>query len=158
MKLRKISGIVIAAFASLFLFSVQASAQDAPDGPQTQGDDAVYISVTHVNFKPGKRTDAMTIIAENFVPASEAAGQPGPLLAIHYQTGKWDATFVWVMKGGMSDLEWFVSEDDIAWRNALNEQAGGEEEAQAILDSFMKMIAHAETDVGHYHTGEEAED
>lgn len=157
MKLRKIDGALIAVFASVLLFSAPASAQDDDGGPQTQGDDAAYIAVTHVNFKPGQRSDAMQIIGEHFQPASEAAGLPGPMLAIHYQTGKYDAAFVWLMEGGMKDLEWFTSPDDIKWMAALSEQEGGEEAAEALLANFRSMITNSFTEVGHYHTGAEAE-
>ena len=158
MKPRTIGGMLIAALAGLFLFAAPASAQDDDGGPQTQGDDAVYIAVTHVDFKPGKRSDAMQIIAEHFVPASEAAGTAGPMLAIHYQTGKYDAAFVWVMEGGMKDLEWFTSPDDIKWMEALAEQEGGMEAAEALLAKFQSTISNSVTEVGHYHTGEEVEE
>lgn len=61
---------------SVFLGSSYAVAQDDANGPQTQGDDAVYISVAFVDYKPGKRSEALEITAEHFVPASEKAGVP----------------------------------------------------------------------------------
>jgi hypothetical protein len=33
----------------------------------------------------------MQIITEHFMPAGEKSGVPAPILAIHFQTGKWDA-------------------------------------------------------------------
>jgi len=134
-----------------------SSAQDAEDGAMTQGEDAVYISVTHMKFKPGKRERAMQIVAEHFRPASEAAGLPGAMLAIHYQTGKWDAAWVWVLEGGMADLEWYRSPNNIKWWNALVEREGGEEAAEALMSEFQGSVAESYSEVGHYHTGEEAE-
>lgn len=145
--------ITFAAASLAMLFAAPASAQDDDEGPQTQGEDAVYISVTHVTFKPGKRERAMEIIAEHFVPATEAAGTAAPMLAIHYQTGVWDAAFVWTLEGGMADLEWYRSEDNIKWFEALAEQQGGAEAAEALLAEWSGTIDNAETDVGHYHTG-----
>ena len=151
-------GRLLVLSSALAMFAVPASAQDDEGGPQTQGDDARYVSVTYVNYKPGKRERAFEIIAEHFKPAGEKAGVPGPLGTIHFQTGKWDAMFVWKMEGGMADLEWYRSEEDIKWYEALAEQEGGEEAAGELIAEYQACIAHAETDVGHYHAPEESED
>ncbi len=42
-------------------------------------------------------------------------------MAIHYQTGKRDATSVWEIAGGMADLEWYRLPDDVKWFAALAE-------------------------------------
>ena len=151
-------GMVIAASAALTLFAVPATAQDDEDGPMTMGDDARYISATHVKYKPGKRERAFEIIADHFVPAGEKAGTPGPLGVIHYQTGEWDALFVWNLEGGMADLEWYRSEDDIKWFAALAEQEGGEEAAGELISEYRSLVDEAETDVGHYHADEDEAD
>lgn len=120
----------------------------------TQGDDAKYLSITHVKFKVGQRESAMEMITEYFIPASENAGLPGPILAVHYQTGKWDAAWVWELAGGMADLEWYRSPDDIKWFAALAEIAGGEEQAGELWADYLSKVAQAETNVGHHHVPE----
>ncbi len=155
MKATKIFGGWIAASAALCLLATGAIAQDDDNGPMTQGEDAKYISVTHVRFHPGKRERAMELINEYFVKAGEKAGTAPPMLGIHYQTGKWDAAWVWVMEGGMADLEWYRSPDDMKWWAALVEIAGGEEEAGELWGEYISLVADAVTEVGHYHTGEE---
>jgi hypothetical protein len=151
-------GKVLAVAAALTMFAVPASAQDDDDGPITQGEDAKYVTITHVKFKPGKRERAMEIIAEHFVKASEAAGVPGPLGVIHYQSGEWDMLTIWLMEGGMADLEWYRSERDIKWFAALAEQEGGEEAAGALSAEYQGLIDESESDVGHFHlTGEDDE-
>ena len=144
-------GMLIAASAALFLFTVPAVAQEDDGGPLTQGDDARYVSVTNIMFRPGKRERALEIVSEYFKPASEKAGTPGPLLVIHHQTGKWDVTAIWELEGGMADLEWYRSPDNIKWRAAFNELAGGEEEAGALLQEYIASVAESETNVGHHH-------
>lgn len=141
----------LAVSAALTFCAGSALAQDDEGGPITQGDDARYVSVTVVKFKPGKRERAMQIIAEHFKPAGEAAGTPGPLGTLHLQTGEWDAMFVWALEGGMADLEWYRSPDDVKWFEALAEQEGGVEAAEALLAEYAKTVDEAETDVGHYH-------
>lgn len=154
MKMTLRCGKVLAAIASLVFFSGSAFAQEDDGGPQTQGDDAKYLSITHVKFKSGKRASAMEIIEEHFKPAGAKAGTPGPIMAIHYQTGKWDAAFVWEMAGGMKDLEWFRSPNDIKWFAALSELEGGDDEANAIWEKYISMVAQAVTEVGHHHVAE----
>ena len=88
MNLRVRNGIIAVALLGIFV-AAQAFAQDRNE-PQTQGDDAVYVSVTFVKYKPGKRGEAFQMIDEHFRVAGEQAGVPGPR-AIHFQTGKWDA-------------------------------------------------------------------
>ena len=63
------------------------------------------------------------------------------------------------LEGDMADLEWYRSADDIKWFEALAEQEGGVEAAEALLAEYSKTIADAETNVGHYHAvPEESED
>lgn len=140
--------------AAMCFLSVSAYAQDDDEGPVTQGDDAKYLSITHVAFKPGQREAAMEIITEHFVPAGEKAGTPPPIMAIHYQTGKWDAAFIWEMSGGMADLEWYRSPDDVKWFAALAELSGGADKASELWASYISKVAEAETDVGHHHVVE----
>ena len=146
-------GGVLATMASL-AFALPAFGQDDDGGPITQGVDAAYIQATAVKFKPGKRERAMEIIAEYFVPASEKAGLAGPHLVLHMQTGRWDMVIIWNMEGGMADLEWYRSEDDIKWLAALAEIAGGEKKGEALWQEYIGSVADSTTEVGHYHTGE----
>jgi len=150
-------GKSLAVAAAFTLFAVPASAQDDEGGPQTQGDDAHYISARLVKFKPGKRERAMEIIADHFKAAAEKAGLPGPLGTIHYQTGEWDALFVWDLEGGMADLEWYRSEDDLKWWAALVELEGGEDAAGELMAEYQSLVDKTEIDVGHYHAPMEDE-
>jgi hypothetical protein len=150
----EVLGKCFAGLAAVLVFSMPAVAQDDDEGPITQGEDAKYLSITHVDFKQGQRESAMELISEYFVKASQKAGTPGPILAIHYQTGKWDASFVWELAGGMADLEWYRSPRDIKWFAALSEIAGGEDKAAEIWADFNSKIASAQTEVGHHHVPE----
>ena len=148
---------LFAVLLTLSLGAPFAIAQDDDEGPQTQGDDAVYVSVTFVDYKPGKRSDALELIAEHFAPAGEKTGLRGPV-AIHFQTGSWDAAFHWRLEGGMSDLEWFRSPDDVKWMESMIEQEGSKEAVDAIIAEYTGMIARTQTEVGHRHVPEETED
>ena len=154
MRTTKICGMLLAATAALFLVAVPAMAQDDDEGPITQGDDAKYLTIRYVNFKPGQRETAMEIISEHFVPATEKAGTNPPMLAIHFQTGKWDAAFVWELEGGMADLEWYRSPDNVKWFAALAELEGGSEQAAAVWQSYLDTVAESHVEVGHHHVPE----
>ena len=149
---------VLAVAAALTMFAVPASAQDDDEGPITQGEDAKYVRVVHIKYKPGKRERAMEIIAEHFVKASEAAGTPGPLGVIHLQSGEWDSLAVWSLEGGLADLEWYRTEDNIKWFAALAEQEGGEEAAGELLAEYQGLVDESESDIGHYHATEDDEE
>jgi hypothetical protein len=139
------------AFALAFLFTTSAVAQEDDAGPVTQGDDARYLSVQYVKYKPGRREEAMQIITDYFGPAAAKAGLAGPMLAIHFQTGEWDAAFVWPLKGGMADLEWYRSPDSVKWFEALAELNGGIEEAGKIIDRYQDTVREMQSEVGHHH-------
>ena len=151
MKITSMCSKLIVATAALFVFAVPAIAQDDDSGPMTQGDDAKYLRVSYVNFKPGQREMAMAIITDHFMPAGEKAGTNPPMLAIHFQTGKWDAAFIWEMDGGMADLEWYRSPSNVKWRAALAELEGGTEQADAIWQKYVSAIAQSYVAVGHHH-------
>lgn len=57
----------------------------------------------------------------------------------------------WKMEGGMADLEWYRSEDDIKWYASLAEQEGGEEAAAALIAEYQGCVDEAQIDVSHYH-------
>ena len=151
MRATRIGGLLIAVAAALFLFTVPAVAQEDDGGPITQGDDAKYVSVRYVKFKPGERERALEIVSAHFVPAGQSAGTTGPILVNHMQTGKWDVVAIWEMEGGMADLEWYRSADDLKWFAALAEQEGGAEQAEALLAEYGASVADVMVEVGHHH-------
>lgn len=109
-----------------------------------------YQEAVYVKYKAGKRREAFTIINKYFKPAGEAAGVSPPY-AVHLQSGSWDAIFVWVLKGGMGDLDWGTSPDDAKWMAALAQQNGGMDKARAILDSYFALVAKTRREFGHHH-------
>ena len=61
------------------------------------------------------------------------------------------------MEGGMADLEWYRSPDDMKWWAALVELTGSQEAAEEIMDEYLDTVERSITEVGHYHTGEESD-
>ena len=139
------------------IFGIGATfAQDSEDGAATFGDDARYVRVTFVSYKPGKAGEAYRILREHYAPAGEAAGLEGPV-AIHFQTGPFDAAYHWRLENGMSDLEWVRSPNNVKFRAASAELEGSEEAAQAVMDSYNTTIARIVRSVGHRHVSDDEE-
>jgi hypothetical protein len=158
MKKFKIFSIAAALSFALLSSSGVTVAQDS-DGAIRFGENstpAVYVRVTFVCYKQGKAGEAYGIIADHFQPAGEAAGLPGPV-AVHFQTGPYDAAFHWRLDNGMSDLEWQRSPRNVKFMAALAEQEGSMEAAQAVFDRYNALIARSVTSVGHRHVAEDEE-
>lgn len=158
MKINKIRLIIAVISSALLLGSGVTVAQES-DGPAKFGGDsgeARYIRVTFVSYKPGMAGEAYRILREHYAPAGAAAGLPGPV-AIHFQTGPFDAAYHWRMDNGMSDLEWVRSPNRVKFMAALAELEGSEEAADAVIASYRATIARTVTTVGHRHVAEDEE-
>ncbi len=128
----------IALLATSFAYANEAKRLD---------DSVAWKEVVKINFKIGKRADAIKIITEHFRPASIKAKTPQPESMLEMYTGDFDLLVVWHMEGGVSDLTWDTSPDNIAWRKAFDELAGGKEEADKILAEYRSYIESAENDI-----------
>ncbi len=143
---------ILAATAALTLSLSTASMAQDDDGPQKY-ENAEYLSMVLVDYKPGMRTRALEIIDEHFVPAAKKAGVP-PVWAMHMQTGGWDAVFFWSMKNGPADMEWFRSPNDVKWMAAFAELEGGKENAGKLMKEYQSMVARTNVMIGHHHSDE----
>lgn len=151
--------LVFAAIGSALLLGSGISMAQDSDGALKFGeanDDARYVRVTFVSYKPGMAGRAYTILREHYAPAGEAAGLDGPV-AIHFQTGPFDAAYHWRLENGMSDMEWQRSPNRVKFRAALVKLEGSEEAAQAVMDSYNATIARTVTTIGHRHVSDDDE-
>ena len=103
-------------------------------------------TIVHIKYYNGKRARALEIIRDHFKKAGKKAGTPGPEQYI-LRSGEWDMMLIWNMKGGIEDMTWERSPDGVAWRKALNEQEGGADKAQAILDEYRSLVANSSADI-----------
>lgn len=137
-KFIKFTTVTISLIFSSLLFANEAKRYD---------DSAQWKSVVKINFKIGKRDEALKIINEHFAPASTKAKTPQPELVLEMHTGDYDLLVVWHMEGGINDMTWDVSPDNIAWRKALNDMVGGKDKAQEILNKYRSYIESVENDI-----------
>lgn len=136
--------LLISIIGSAMLFNINIA--QAEDG-QRYDDSVTWKSVVRINYKPGKMGDALKIIKDYYRKASEQAKTPMPELIMEMQTGDYDLIVVWHMEGGITDMTWETGPNDKKWRAALNELAGGEDKAQAILDEYLSYIDDASSDI-----------
>ena len=136
--------IVISVITASFLMASNVSV--AEDGKRYDKS-VTWKNVVRVNYKPGKRDEALKIISDYYRPATEKAKTPGPEVVMELQTGDYDLLVVWHMEGGVNDLTWEKGPHGKAWRSALNDIAGGEDKAQAIIEEYISYVDNADNDI-----------
>jgi hypothetical protein len=146
------SAIIVSTGLALLIGSSALAQEAAKHGPN-----AAFINVVFVSYHNGKAGEAYSIINDHFVPAGMAAGLPGPV-AIHFDSGAWDAAYHWRLEDGYESLEWRVHPNDVAFRKALIEQEGSEEAADEIIARYESLIARTNNVIGHRHLPDEDSD
>lgn len=149
-KIRRIIVCILASGIALFF-----SSANAQEGTKF-ADDARYMRVVFVSYKPGKAAEAYGIINNKFNPAGQSVGLSGPVV-VHFQSGQYDAAFHWRLDNGPADLEWRIAPDNAKFRAALARQEGSEEAASALMDRYNALIARTTSVIGHRHVAEDEE-
>jgi hypothetical protein len=149
--MRKLATIAVA--GALAAVPTAAFADHHEEGP-TIRENAEYMEIIMVDFKPGKRGRAEEIVRDYFMKASDAAGTPKPYV-VHLQTGSWDFIVAFDMKDGPVEFTYTDTPNGKKWFAALSELAGGDDKAQAIWDEYQSLIARSTSMFGHHHGPEE---
>ena len=97
-------------------------------------------NIVYIKYHAGKQTRADEIIRDYFQKAAEKAGTKPPE-AFDMRSGKWDKMLIWNLKGGVEDLSWQMSPDNIKWWKALIDVTGGPDKAQATMDEYQSLVA-----------------
>ena len=129
-----------------FVATAQQSTPTATEFKAKKLTNVAWYELRYTSFKPGKMAEAMKIINEQFVPASESAGLPAPVRYFH-TAGKWDLTTVFAMPGGVSELEWEIHPDAEKWMNALAQHCGGMDKAKALREQYVSLVAEGESQI-----------
>lgn len=132
--------ICFAFVGSSILYSQEMTAKKYED-PQ-------WYNIVYIDYLPGKYNKAMSIIEEYYRPASEKANTNSPKMLIELNSGPYDVMVVWHMKEGLESMNWEVSPDNVKWRAALNEIAGGADKAGEILNEYSACIASSNNTIG----------
>lgn len=139
--LRRILGLAL--FVSFL--PATALAQQGPPEAEKKGEGHWY-RLTQVDFKAGQMDEAMDIVYNHFVKASEAAGTAAPHILEH-ETGEWDVTYVFPMERGPDGLNWELTPEGEKFLRALAEQEGGMERAEKLFEKYDKKVARAQSEI-----------
>ncbi len=136
--------LILAVLLSSSLF---ANADDHKEAKR-MGKEVTWKQVVKVNYKVGMTSKALKIIKDYYHPASVKAGTPVPETVVRMQTGDIDLLVIWRLPGGVNDLTWETSPDNIKWQKAFVELAGSEEKAKEIREEYLSYLEHVEMDIG----------
>jgi hypothetical protein len=131
----------------LFIFAGTPSV-NAQEMKAKKYDNPQWKTVSFLKFKSGKSDRAKEIIRNYYEKAAQKASVSSPIMALDLVTGEWDLMVVWDMKGGIEEMNWEVSPENVKWMTALNEIAGGGDKAKAILDEFSGLIDRESSSLG----------
>lgn len=132
-------------------FALQLSAQ-APTAKKY--DNPKWRSVVYIDYHAGKAGRALEIIYEHFKKASDKAGTQTPISQLEMKTGEYDLILVWEMQGGIEDMNWEISPNNIKWREALNEQMGGKEKADELMTEYLSLIRSVKSELAMEQRGQ----
>jgi hypothetical protein len=141
-------GLTAAIAVAALPVAYSASFAQAPQAQRMQN--VSFHTVEFIKFKEGKRERAGEMVEKYFVPAATASKTPEPV-EYHLDSGEWDYVLFWPLKGGLSDLEWQTTPDDIAWMKSLATVAGGEPQAKALMEEWNGLINRRVRAVAHHH-------
>lgn len=138
------------AIFSLLLFAFLIAPTDiiAQEATPKRMEGVAWKNIVHVKFHAGKRGKAIGMIKDYFMKAADEAGTNKPEMMIEYATGEWDLALVWHMKGGVEDMTWETSPDNIAWRKALSDMVGGPEKADELYQEYLGLISAGKSEIG----------
>ena len=139
--------IVNLTIVCIFFFAIQSSV-NAQEMKAKKYDNPQWKTISFLKFKSGKSDRAREIIRNYYEKAAQKASVSSPTMAVDLMTGEWDLMVVWDMKGGIEEMNWEISPDNVKWMTALNEIAGGGDKAKAILDEFSALIDRENTYLG----------
>ena len=131
-------------FAAMLVVLLPAPAV-AQELPTATKHDASWATVLDVDFKSGQEEAGLAIVYDHFLPATEAIGWN--VLVIEYETGEWDARYVFPMTDGPANLEWAVSPTAESWWAEFARREGGAEAAFAMWQEYLDKIARGQSNI-----------
>ncbi|MFQ5891059.1 MAG: hypothetical protein ACE5JR_13610 [Gemmatimonadota bacterium] len=127
----------------VILCSQAGTAQELPKAAKYEN--VTWATAVDVQFKAGQADEALEIVHNHLKPAADAVGWN--VLVLEYQTGEWNARYVFPLADGPAGLEWNVSPAAEEWWAALAEREGGAEAAFNMFQSYQAMVARSQSNV-----------
>lgn len=145
---------LLAAAASLLAVPAAAQTASAPPAATlptkpTKVQDVRYLSIETLTPKPGAAL--WKLMSEKLIPAAKAAGLPVPVV-YHAETGAPHTIVITELTGGLQDLEYEYTAEDVKFMAALAKQEGGAEKAFAVMKQYTDSIETRSREIVHLHT------
>lgn len=134
---------ILLVFIIAFAISLNGQAQEDPQASKFEN--VTYHRLVKVDFKPGTYFSVKKIL-DTYMEAGKSAGVKGPEV-YWLMSGDYDVLFLWTLEGGMSDLEWFWSPDDIKWRNAMIELLGSEDKFKEMRKEWSSYVLKSTSEI-----------
>ncbi len=130
-------------FALGLAISFNTQAQEEPTASKFEN--VSYHSMVKIDFKAGSYSKVQEIL-KSYMEAGEKAGIKGPQI-FWLMSGEYDVIFVWTMEGGLADMEWMWSPDDIKWRKAMIESLGSEDKFMEMRNEWTSLIVKSDVEI-----------
>lgn len=111
-------------------------------------DNPEWKRIVLIKFKHEKLDRAKEIIQNYFFKAAQQADIPTPSLVVDLYTGEYDMMIVWDMKGGIEEMNWEMSPNDIKFMTAMIAITGGIDKAKMMLDEFSSLSTSETSYIG----------
>lgn len=119
-------------------FAMPAAAQERTPGKA--------VAINFVKFKPGATERIDEIERKYFDPAAEKLGiRP---MIIRMASGQWDREYIFPMKGGMAELDYTTTKEQVAWLAEVDRLAGGAGMAKKLLAEWNSLVDRQTNDFG----------
>ncbi len=161
MQIRKAATFIAVSLAislgglSLSVAPAMAQEEEAKLPEVAKRENVRYYRVIYVKFKQGHNDAAWEILYEKLQPASEKAGNR--VLVLDFDSGIWTSAIYIPLPEGYGALEYPFSPRAKAFWEALSEQEGSLEAAQAVFKEWQGHIARSANAIAHMHLPEEEE-
>lgn len=110
-------------------------------------DNPKWTRIELIKYKEGKAARGSEIIKNYFLPACKKSNTPAPAL-VDIITGDWDLMAIWNMEGGIEEMNWETSPNDIKWMKAIGDIAGSTDKAKSIIDEFSSIVERKTSYIG----------
>ncbi|HTT36881.1 MAG TPA: hypothetical protein VMH32_04335 [Burkholderiales bacterium] len=126
-----VGAVAVALLTAVLVQPAQAADTDKP----------AWYQVVSVKFKPGKTGDALKIIHEHFHKVDKTIGRR--VFPFDYQTGDWDHVVYFPFDPSRMD----TIPPGADWWKAFAQQEGGVEQARALFQSYLEMVATSKAEL-----------
>ena len=108
-------------------------------------ENVTWRNLWYIKFKPGQSERGLALW-ERFEKAWQKAQMP-PATRLRMQSGRWSLITIFTLSEGVHSLEWMKDPLSAKFDQALAEQEGGPEKAEALFQEFNDCVMDEESEL-----------